>query len=87
MQFKGKTYTRKGGGNRSPHQLAVALLKGKMSYPSVAYMDENNNLITTVPGYYKPRDIEPILKYFVNDVYKKQSFDKYKKNFEYTLVD
>lgn len=87
VQFKGRTFTRKDESGRNPHELAAALLKGKMSYPSVAYLDEKNQLITAVPGYYGPKKMEPILKFFANDIYKKKSFKAYKKNFEPTLVD
>jgi len=87
VTFKGKTFKRKDTGGRKTHELAVALLQGRMSYPSVAYMDENNQLITAVPGYYSPKDIEPILKFFTNDAYKKQSYEDFKKEFTRTLTD
>ena len=87
VHFRGKTFTRKNNSGRQPHELAVALLQGRMSYPSVAYLDGQNELITAVPGFYSPKDYEPILKYFANEVYKNQSFKAYKKNFESTLID
>lgn len=87
VHFRGKTFTRENSSGRQPHELAVALLQGRMSYPSVAYLDGQNELITAVPGFYSPKDYEPILKYFANEVYKNQSFKVYKKNFESTLID
>ena len=87
MRFRGKSFTRKDKLGRKPHELAVALLQGRMSYPSVAYLDGQNRLITAVPGFYSPEDYEPILKYFVNEAYKDQSFKAFKKNFEHTLLD
>lgn len=87
ITFRGKTFVKSGDRSRSPHQLAIALLQGKMSYPSVAYLDENNQLITTVPGYYSPKDIEPILKFFVEDAYKNQSFQDFKNNYSHSIVD
>jgi len=86
VRYKGKSYTRKGSG-RQPHELAAALLQGRMSYPSVAYLDGQNRLITAVPGFYSPEDYEPILKYFANEAYKNQSFKAWKKDFEPTLTD
>lgn len=83
VTFKDYTFTNKGSGTRSTHELAVALLNGKMSYPSIAYMDENNQLITAIPGYYDPKKIEPLLSFIVNDLYKTdQSFQDYQINFE-----
>lgn len=87
VTFMGKTFTKTGSRAKSPHQLAAALLQGKMSYPSVAYLDEQNRLIAAVPGYYEPKDIEPILKYISEDIYKKQKFEDFSKDFENTLID
>lgn len=80
--FAGKQFVNDGGRSRSPHQLAVALLQGKMSYPSVAYLNEDNQLLTSVPGYYTPDRLEPILKFFAEDAFKTQSFEEFQKNFK-----
>ena len=86
ITFEGKTFVKQGNRSRSPHQLAVALLQGKMSYPSIAYLDENNKLVTTVPGYFGPKDFEPILKYFGKGIYKEKSYKNFHKDFEHSLV-
>lgn len=79
INFAGKEFINDGSGRRSPHQLAVALLQGKMSYPSVAYMNEKNQLLTAVPGYYSAEQLKPVLMYFADDVFKSQSFQEYQK--------
>ncbi len=82
VKFAGKTFINDGAGKqRSSHQLAIALLQGKMSYPSVAYMTEDLQLLTAVPGSYPPEDMEPLIKFFGEDSYKKMPFDEYQKNF------
>ncbi|MCB2195034.1 MAG: DUF255 domain-containing protein [Bacteroidetes bacterium] len=81
INFEGQQFINEGGRSRSPHQLAVALLQGKMSYPSVAYLNENNQLLTAVPGYYTPDRLEPILRFFAEDAFKTQSFEEYQKKF------
>jgi len=85
VEFKGRTFSKDKNKSKRPHQLAIALLQGKMSYPSVAYLNENNQLITAVPGYYSPKDMEPILYFFKEDAYKNQSFEEYKENFSSSL--
>jgi thioredoxin-related protein len=82
ITFQGKEFLNEGDRSRSPHQLAIALLQGKMSYPSIAYMDENNQLLTAVPGYYDPKGLEPILKFFAEGAYKNTNFQDYKASFE-----
>jgi len=81
ISFAGNQFINEGEKSRSPHQLAVALLQGKMSYPSVAYMNENNQLLTAVPGYYTAERLEPVLMFFAKDAFKSQSFEEYQKNF------
>ncbi|NOQ27278.1 MAG: DUF255 domain-containing protein [Bacteroidales bacterium] len=82
INYGGKQFINEGGRSRSPHQLAVALLKGKMSYPSVAYLNEQNQLLTSVPGYYTPDRLEPILMFFAEDAFNSQSFEDYQKSFK-----
>ncbi len=81
ITFQGYEFKNEGTGRRSPHQLAAALLQGKMSYPSIAYLDGENQLLTAVPGYYTPKQIEPILVYFAEEHYKTTAFDVFSQNF------
>ncbi|MCX6257498.1 MAG: DUF255 domain-containing protein [Bacteroidia bacterium] len=64
-----------------PHQLAIALLQGKMNYPAVVYINESLQIINVVNGYMAPKGIEPILKYFAKDLYKDTKYEDYLKNF------
>lgn len=71
--FRGTEYINENpDGRRSSHNFAIALLQGKMSYPSVAFFDEELNLITAIPGYREPKDFEPILVFFSEDVFMTQ---------------
>lgn len=81
INFAGNKFINEGGRSRSPHQLAVALLQGKMSYPSVAYLNEQNQLLTAVPGYYTADKLEPILMFFAEDAFMSQTFEEYQKSF------
>jgi thioredoxin-related protein len=66
---------------RSPHDLAVALTNGQLSYPTVVYLDGANKLLTAVPGYMTPVDIEPILTFFAEDYYKTTKWEDFKAKF------
>ncbi|MFT6166187.1 MAG: thioredoxin-related protein [Vicingaceae bacterium] len=68
---------------RGPHQLAVALLNGKMTYPSIVYLDENVELMhPAIAGYQDPKSLEEIIKYFGEGAYQSIPWDKYVKEFE-----
>ncbi|MEK6616855.1 MAG: DUF255 domain-containing protein [Bacteroidota bacterium] len=67
---------------RSTHQLAASLLNNKLSYPTTVYLDENFSLLTQVPGYLQPTQMEPILKYFGNNAYPNTKWEDYQKTFK-----
>ncbi|MDR1347274.1 MAG: DUF255 domain-containing protein [Prevotellaceae bacterium] len=76
VTLKTTTFVNDGNYGRS-HSFAVAVLQGKMSYPSIAYFDEKSQLITAVAGYMKPEQILPILAYFGEDGYKTEKFETF----------
>lgn len=75
--FKGKTFTYVPSGKRGYHQFAAALLRGRLSYPTVIFMDEDLNLLSPVPGYQKPKPFLHIARYFGDDIYKSQDWQTY----------
>jgi thioredoxin-related protein len=72
--FNGYTFINPNpNGVRSPHQLASSMLKGKMMYPSMVFMDDSMHIITTVQSYLKAVDLEPILAFISQNKYNKIS--------------
>ena len=68
-------------GRNGSHELAVELLQGKMSYPTFVFLDERFNILSPLPGYQTPEQIEPVMRYFSEGHYLKSSWDVYSKNF------
>ena len=64
-------------GRKGTHQLASALLQGRLSYPSYVFMNEKNQLITVAPGYIEAKEFLPILQYIGTDAYLRQTFKDY----------
>jgi thioredoxin-related protein len=87
ITFHGKVFENNGQGRRDPHELAAALLQGRMSYPSIAYLDENNQLLTAVPGYRTPAQIEPILVFFGEDHFKTKSWEEFSQSFKGKIIE
>ncbi len=78
LTINGQQYINpKPGTRRSSHQLAIALLNGKMSYPSFAFLDEDVKLITVLPGYNPPEKLEPVLHYIAEGAYKNENYQNY----------
>lgn len=69
------------GGRRGYHELAAELLQGKMSYPTIVYLDKDANMIQPVPGYQTREQIHPILTFFSSDVYKSTTWADYQNNY------
>lgn len=69
-------------GRNGAHELAVKLMKGRLSYPTIVFLDEKFNLLTPVPGYQKPDQIEPMLKYFGEQHYLTQSWTDFSNVFK-----
>lgn len=70
----GNTTFKKTGRN---HELAIALLQGKMSYPTVVFLDESFSTIQPVPGYRAPGDFLNMAKFFGDNSYKTMSWEQY----------
>lgn len=81
VTFQGHTFKYIASGKRGVHELAATLLNGKMSYPSIVYLDRDLNMIQPVPGYMDAAQIEPVIYYFAEEQYKIQAFEDYSKAF------
>lgn len=65
-------------GGRGAHELAAALMKNQMSYPTTVFLDEKFNLIQPIAGYLEPRTFHQIITYFGKNYHQKEPFDQYK---------
>lgn len=77
IEFKGRTYKFVPNGRRGYHELPAEIMNGKMSYPTLVFLDEDFKIIQPLPGYQQPRQLEPILAYFGGDFYKNVAWDKF----------
>lgn len=80
ISFNDYTFKFVANGRRGYNELAVALLDGKLSYPSVVFLNEKMERITILPGYRGPDDFYPIVKFIGSGVYKTKTFEEYKKS-------
>ncbi|NDV16142.1 DUF255 domain-containing protein [Muricauda sp. TY007] len=75
--YQGKTFKFVPSGRRGYHELAAALLQGKMSYPTVVFLDEQLNMLSPVPGYQQVEPFMQIAKYFGDNIYKDKDWQSY----------
>ena len=77
ITYKGQTYEFVAQGRNGYHQLAAALLQGRLSYPTVVFLDENFQMLSPVPGYQKPDAFMQIARYFGENIYKEKDWQAY----------
>ncbi len=71
--------------NRSTHQIAAALLNGKLAYPPTVFLDEKLAMLEPVPGYLKVDHIELYLKFYAENIYKTEKLDSFTDKFSGTF--
>jgi thioredoxin-related protein len=80
----GQTFVNDGKAGNA-HQLAVALLQGQLSYPTVVFLipqTDGKLQPQAVPGFRAPKDMETLLSYFADKAYASQKWEDYQKTFQ-----
>ncbi len=77
VNFNNHTFKFIAQGRRGVHELAYSLLDGRLSYPSVVYLNEKLERITVSPGYKKPEQIMKELKFVGEEHYTNKSWEEY----------
>ncbi len=66
-----------GQGRGGVHTLAYSLLDGQMSYPTIVYLTEKYERVAISPGFKKPPQLLPELKFSAENIYLKKSFQDF----------
>ena len=72
-----KTYTFVDNGRRGYHELAAIVTRGRLSYPTISYVDEQGRVLEASPGYKTADQFRVYLAYYAEGAYKDQSFDEF----------
>jgi len=80
LNFKGESYDYVKGGRRGHNTLAKLLLKGRLGYPTISFLNEELEVISTFPGYKKPEQFLPILEFMSSRAFENQTFTDFQKS-------
>jgi thioredoxin-related protein len=80
INFMGQPFINDGKSGRA-HQFAAALLRGQLSYPNLVFFNEKLQLLTNVPGYQTPKEMEVLLVFIADKAYEKQNYQDFEKGF------
>ena len=68
ITFNGQQFfNRNPGVQRSPHDFAIAVLRGQMSYPSYGIFNKARSSVSILQGYMAPEQFEPYLHYYAEE--------------------
>ena len=84
ITFFGQTFINDGKAGKA-HQLAVALLKGQLSYPTVVFLipqKDGKPIAQPVAGFREAKDMEVLLSFFADKAYETQKWEDYQKSFQ-----
>jgi thioredoxin-related protein len=85
IMFQGKEFKFVASGRRGYNELAAQLLEGRMSYPSIVYLDEEANRIQSIPGYKDAYQQDKILKFFGENAFQNQTWTEFQQNYKSPL--
>lgn len=66
------------------HELAIALSLGDLGFPTLVFMDEENQIIQPIQSYQSVDELERIMFYFANDLYKNTPWNEFVSRFKPT---
>lgn len=93
ITYLGKVYKPTGTAPRSPHEFAIAMLQGQLSYPSTLFLNgfdatKNEFLLNMrAAGFLERSKIEPMLVFTVENVFRNASYDDFGQQFEKAFRD
>ena len=82
IKYKGHTYKFKQQGRTGYHELAVAFLEGKLSYPTTIFLTKKEELLQKIPGYLSKEHFEKVLAFFNTEAYNSINWEEFEKNFK-----
>ncbi|MCG8476061.1 MAG: thioredoxin fold domain-containing protein [Cytophagales bacterium] len=81
ITYKGIEFKYVKEGRKGVHELATALLNNRLSYPTMVYINEKNEIISPVPGYMPADDFYALLHFIKDDHFKTGNFQDFLKTF------
>jgi thioredoxin-related protein len=68
-------------GTKGYHELAQVLAMGRLSYPTIVFLNEEGNILQPIPGYKDATAFAMIMTYFGDNHYKSTPWDLYQQSY------
>ena len=70
--------------NYKVNDFTMYVTSGQPGFPTTVIFTDENSEPVSIQGFLAPKEIEPILKYFGEGAYKKQTYTEFKSGFKST---
>jgi len=93
VTYLGEEYKPTGTEKRAPHELAIKLLQGKLSYPSTLFLNNYDKdkkefgLSMLASGFLEDKKIEPILVFTLENANRNSTLDEFRLRFDEAFYD
>ncbi len=81
LTWNGKTFDFVRAGRNGYHALAAELTRGRLSFPTIVFLNEKLEVIQPLPGYKEPAVFEQIVTYFGEDAYLRVPWEVYQRQY------
>lgn len=68
-------------GRSGYHEIAAVLTQGRLSYPTLSYVDAQGRLVAAEAGYKTPQQLKVYLAYYSDGHYKTTSFEDFQADY------
>ena len=82
IEIGGKSYQYVASGRRGYHELAAEITRGKLSFPTIVFLNSKMELIQPIPGFKDVPTFEMIMTFFAEDNHKKTPWSVYQKSYK-----
>ncbi len=77
LTFKGEEFNYIKQGRRGYNELAAGFLQGKMSYPSLVFLDEDLVILQAIKGFQTAEELLPIAAFLGENIYLETNWTDY----------
>ena len=68
-------------GRRGYHEIAAVVTKGRLSYPTISYVDGQGKVLEASPGYKTADQFKMYLAYYKDEAYKTSTFQEFAESY------
>ena len=72
-------------GRRGYHEIAAIVTKGRLSYPTISYVDDQGKVLEAAPGFKSAEQFKVYLSYYSSDAYKTKTFQEFNDTYQAEL--